>query len=75
MALSQLLAQVRDENGRITIPGFYDGVAPLSKLRARSNPPVYPSRTRRLKKLIGVKKLFGERGFTPTRTAQRAAHV
>ena len=30
MALSQLLGQLRDKNGRVTIPGFYDDVAPLS---------------------------------------------
>jgi acetylornithine deacetylase/succinyl-diaminopimelate desuccinylase-like protein len=30
MAISQILAQLRDERGRITIPGFYDDVQPLS---------------------------------------------
>src|SRR6476469_8202609 len=31
MALCQMLAQLRDKNGRITVPGFYDDVRPLSK--------------------------------------------
>jgi acetylornithine deacetylase/succinyl-diaminopimelate desuccinylase-like protein len=31
MVLSQMLAQLRDRNGRISVPGFYDGVAPLKK--------------------------------------------
>jgi acetylornithine deacetylase/succinyl-diaminopimelate desuccinylase-like protein len=31
MALCQMLAGVRDKNGKITIPGFYDDVQPLSK--------------------------------------------
>ena len=35
MALSQLLGQLRDKNGRITIPGFYDGVKPPVRLRAK----------------------------------------
>src|SRR6266567_7265120 len=30
MALCQLLAKLRDKNGRVTIPGFYDDVAPLT---------------------------------------------
>ena len=31
MALAQMLASLRDKNGRVNIPGFYDDVAPLSK--------------------------------------------
>ena len=30
MALCQLLAKLRDKNGRVAIPGFYDDVEPLS---------------------------------------------
>lgn len=32
MMLAQLLAGMKDENGRVLIPHFYDGVAPLSKV-------------------------------------------
>ena len=35
MALSQLLAGLRDRNGRVAIPGFYDGVVPLSAYERR----------------------------------------
>jgi acetylornithine deacetylase/succinyl-diaminopimelate desuccinylase-like protein len=70
MALARLLARVRDEQGRVTIPGFYDGVAPLSKFERRQAAR-YPLPDARLKKLLGVPKLFGERGFTPTE--QRSA--
>jgi acetylornithine deacetylase/succinyl-diaminopimelate desuccinylase-like protein len=65
MALSQLLAKLRDKNGRIAIPGFYDDVAPLSAYERRELKRL-PTNDRKLQKLLGVKKLFGERGFTPT---------
>ena len=64
MALCQLLAKLRDRNGRITIPGFYDDVAPLSAYERRQFKRL-PMTDRKLQKLLGVKKLFGERGFTP----------
>ncbi|MGA9450464.1 MAG: dipeptidase [Verrucomicrobiia bacterium] len=64
MALCQLLARLRDKNGRVAIPGFYDDVAPLSAYERKQfkRLPITPAE---LQKLIGVKKLFGERGFTP----------
>jgi len=70
MALSRLLAQLRDANGRVTIPGFYDDVAPLSDYERKQFARL-PIKDRDLQKLLGVKKLFGERGFTPTE--QRSA--
>jgi len=70
MALSQLLAKLRDRNGRITIPGFYDDVAPLSAYERKQFKRL-PTTDRKLQKLLGVKKLFGERSFTPTE--QRSA--
>jgi acetylornithine deacetylase/succinyl-diaminopimelate desuccinylase-like protein len=64
MALSQLLAKLRDQNGRVAIPGFYDDVVPLSAYERKQfkRLPITPAE---LQKLLGVKKLFGERGFTP----------
>ncbi len=70
MALARLLAQIRDANGRVTIPGFYDDVAPLSAFERRQFAH-FPMKDRDLEKLLGVEKLFGERGFTPTE--QRSA--
>ena len=64
MALSQLLGKLRDKNGRIAIPHFYDDVAPLSALERREFERL-PVTARELQKLLGVQKLFGERGFTP----------
>ena len=70
----RLLAKVRDKNGRVTIPGFYDDVAPLSKFE-RQQAKRFPISERQLQKLLGVPELFGERGFTRDGTAQRAADV
>jgi acetylornithine deacetylase/succinyl-diaminopimelate desuccinylase-like protein len=64
MALSQLLARLRDRNGRVAIPGFYDRIAPLSAYERKQFKRL-PTSDRQLQKLLGVKKLFGERGFTP----------
>jgi len=64
MALCQLLAKLRDKNGRITIPGFYDDVAPLSAYEKKQFAR-FPGTNRAYQKFLGVPKLFGERGFTP----------
>jgi acetylornithine deacetylase/succinyl-diaminopimelate desuccinylase-like protein len=64
MALSQLLAKLRDKNGRVAIPGFYDDVKPLSAYE-RKQFKLIPYTERQYQKLLGVPKLFGERGFTP----------
>jgi len=63
MVLSQMLAKVRDKNGRITIPGFYDAVVPLSAYE-RKQLARLPGTDAAYRKFLGVPKLFGERGFT-----------
>ncbi len=70
MALAQLLAQLRDKNGKISIPGFYKGVAPLSAYERKEFTRI-PMSVAAYQKSLGVPKLFGERGFTPFE--QRAA--
>jgi acetylornithine deacetylase/succinyl-diaminopimelate desuccinylase-like protein len=64
MALAQLLAKLRDKNGRIAIPGFYDDVEPLSAFE-RKQAARLPFNARDYQKFLGVPKLFGEKGFTP----------
>lgn len=64
MVLCQMLAQLRDKNGRVTIPGFYDDVQPLSAYERKQFKRL-PFQEREYKKLVGVPKLFGERGYTP----------
>jgi acetylornithine deacetylase/succinyl-diaminopimelate desuccinylase-like protein len=63
MALCRLLGQLRDRNGRVTVPGFYDDVAPLSAFE-RKQLARFPIRERELQRLLGVPGLFGERGYT-----------
>ena len=70
MALANILAKMRDKNGRIAIPHFYDDVAPLSAYERKQFKRL-PTKDSELAKLVGVKKLFGERGYTATE--QRSA--
>ena len=64
MALCQMLARLRDENGKISIPGFYKDVAPLSAFERKQLARI-PLSVAAYQKFLGVPKLFGERGFTP----------
>jgi len=70
MALAQLLARLRDKNGRVAVPGFYDDVEPLSAYERKQFARL-PYKESDYRKFLGVPKLFGERGFTPLE--QRAA--
>jgi acetylornithine deacetylase/succinyl-diaminopimelate desuccinylase-like protein len=63
MALCQLLGRLRDQNGRIAIPGFYDDVAPLSAFEKKQLARL-PFRATEYAKFLGVPRLFGERGYT-----------
>jgi acetylornithine deacetylase/succinyl-diaminopimelate desuccinylase-like protein len=64
MALCQLLAKLRDKDGRVTVPGFYDAVRPLSSFERKQFARL-PFKASEYQKFLGVPKLFGERGFTP----------
>ena len=63
MALCQLLAHLRDKNGRVNIPGFYDDVAKLSAYE-REQAARIAMTAARYRRFLGVPRLFGERGFT-----------
>jgi acetylornithine deacetylase/succinyl-diaminopimelate desuccinylase-like protein len=64
MALAQLLAKLRDRNGRVAIPGFYDDVEKLSAYERKQFARL-PFKAEDYRKFLGVPELFGERGFTP----------
>ncbi len=62
-ALSEIIAQLHDRNGRVTIPGFYKDVLQLSK-RERDAYRKLPFKDTAYARELGVKKLYGEKGFT-----------
>jgi acetylornithine deacetylase/succinyl-diaminopimelate desuccinylase-like protein len=61
--LSKMIASCHDENNHITIPGFYDDVAAATpeerELLARA-----PFDEKEYKEELGVKEVWGEKGFT-----------
>ncbi|MCH2125148.1 MAG: dipeptidase [Pirellulaceae bacterium] len=62
-ALSRMLAALIDENNRVTIPGFYDDIEPLSD-RERQQFAALPFSEQEFKNQIGVEDLSGEIGYT-----------
>jgi len=63
VALAQIIAKLKDENGHILIPGFYDDVIPPSKeeLAAWSSLPFDEEEYRKAE--VGSKVLVGEPGL------------
>ncbi len=61
--LAELLAALKDKNGRIQVPGFYDDVVPLSE-RERAEFRSLPQTDEEFMKSLGVTGLFGEATFT-----------
>lgn len=61
--LSKMIAQLTDEDGRITIPKFYDDVKEIST-EERKKMAEAPYDEAAYKSAIGVQALFGERGYT-----------
>ncbi|HEY70322.1 MAG TPA: dipeptidase [Anaerolineae bacterium] len=63
LVLSELIAGMRDENGRITLPGFYDSVRDLSD-DERAELSKLPTDDAWWQAQAGVKALHGERGYS-----------
>ncbi|NPA43878.1 MAG: dipeptidase [Chlorobi bacterium] len=62
--LARLIASMHDEDGKITIPGFYDKVVEFSpELRELINS--IPFDEEKYKASIGVDELWGEKDYTP----------
>jgi acetylornithine deacetylase/succinyl-diaminopimelate desuccinylase-like protein len=62
--LAKLIAGMHDENGHITLPGFYNRVRPLSE-QERGELARLPVNAEMLKQMTGAPELFGEAGFSP----------
>jgi len=64
VALAQIIAKLKDENGHILIPGFYDGIVPPSadEMAAWKSLPFDEEHYRTTE--VGSKQLVGESGYS-----------
>jgi acetylornithine deacetylase/succinyl-diaminopimelate desuccinylase-like protein len=61
--LAQMIASCHDENNHITIPGFYDDVLEMPE-KERDMLAEAPFDKDEFKKDLGIKKIWGEKGFS-----------
>ncbi|MGD0609999.1 MAG: dipeptidase [Anaerolineales bacterium] len=70
-ALAELIAGMHDSRGRVTLPGFYERVRPLSKTE-RAELARLPTDEQHYLEQTGAPRLYGEKGYTPNeRTGAR----
>lgn len=62
-ALAEIIAHLHDKDGRVTIPGFYADVRKLTKEERKAFAKL-PWSDKQFGESLGVKKLYGEKGFT-----------
>lgn len=62
-ALCKMIAQITDESGKITVPGFYDKVEDLSP-EERAMIAQIPFDEEKYKQSIGISDVFGETGYS-----------
>lgn len=62
-AVGQMIAALQDEHGRVTVPGFYDDVVPLTDVEKAEFRKVAVPDDERMQDL-GVTALWGEEGYT-----------
>ena len=61
--LSKMIASLQDENGRVTIPGFYDKVKEFSREK-REEMARAPFDENKFKQDLDIKEVWGEAGYT-----------
>lgn len=62
--LCEMISKLIDEDGRVTVPGFYDKVVELSKADRKMLAKA-PFDLKEYKEFLDVKELRGEKGYTP----------
>ncbi|GAB4569158.1 MAG: dipeptidase [Anaerolineae bacterium] len=68
LVLCQVIGGMRDEHGRITLPGYYDHVRPLTP-EEREDLAKLPQTEEWWLQQSGAPALFGEEGYTPVEQA------
>jgi acetylornithine deacetylase/succinyl-diaminopimelate desuccinylase-like protein len=69
--LCDMIASLKDKNGKIKIPSFYDDVVKLTK-KEREAINSAPFKITQYKKVLGIKDVMGEKGYsTIERTSTR----
>jgi acetylornithine deacetylase/succinyl-diaminopimelate desuccinylase-like protein len=63
-ALAHMIASLKDSDGRVTIPGFYEDVLPMSAAEKEELSRL-PFNEEKYRKSLGAPALFGEKGFSP----------
>lgn len=61
--LAEIISKLKDKNGKITIPNFYDDVVALTK-KERENFKKLKFSDKKFASEVGVKQLQGEKGYT-----------
>src|SRR5690606_24069073 len=61
--LAKMIAQLHDENNRITIPGFYDKVENLSD-EERAEMAKAPFNLQKYKEALDIEDIYGEAGYS-----------
>jgi len=61
--LCELIAKMHDENGKVTLPHFYENVRPLSE-EEKTLLAQIPHSDEEWKKFVGMSQLYGEAGYS-----------
>ena len=61
--LAEMIAKLHDKNFRVTVPGFYDDVAAVSRQERKALNSL-PWKEKEFRKTVGALSLAGEKGFT-----------